>query len=124
MTPMVDRTSVGVSQQQCAERTSLFVVPQHARVHFEEKPLNQILGLRLIPKYRISQAKYILPISVKENQKGFMVSFHDFAAQSLIGVRVKLFETVRSLPENHLYLSRTGSTNKRMTPKRDMRRQW
>src|SRR5216683_6420133 len=45
MTPMVDRTCVGVSQQQCTERTSLLDVPQHGRMHFEEKALHQILGL-------------------------------------------------------------------------------
>src|SRR5882724_8492073 len=53
-----------------------------------------------------------------------MVSFHNFAAQSLIGAGVKFLKTVRSIPENHLYLSRTGSTNKRTTPKGDLRRQW
>jgi len=50
MTAMIDRTRVGVSQEQCAERTPLFVIPQHRRMHFEEKALDQILGLCLIPK--------------------------------------------------------------------------
>ena len=43
--------------------------------------------------------KYILPISVKENQKGFMASFHYFAAQRFTGQRAEMLWT-RELRQN------------------------
>jgi hypothetical protein len=80
------------------------------------------------------QAKYVLPISVKEHEKRFVVPFHDFAAQRFIGVGAKLFETVRSFPESHLHLSRRAravlAARKKNAPKKpddsagDERRGW
>jgi hypothetical protein len=79
-------------------------------MHFEEKPLDEILCLRLVSKYGIGQAKYILPISIEEHEESFVVSLRDFPTQTFIRVRAQLLGTVRSFPENHLSLSRIAST--------------
>jgi hypothetical protein len=106
VTPLVDGSCVGVSEKQRPEGASLLVVPQHRGVHFEEKALYQVFGFGLVPYYRIRQAKYILPIPVKENEKGSVIAFGYFPAQSFIGERAKLVRSVKPFPEDHLALSR------------------
>lgn len=111
MTALVDGARICVSEKQRSEGTSLFVIPQHRGVHFEEKALHQVLGFGLVPQYRISQAKYILPIPVEKNQKREVIAFGYFPAQFFVGERAKLVGSVKPFPEDHLSLSRAGSTN-------------
>jgi hypothetical protein len=80
-------------------------------VHFEEKALYQVLGFGLVAKHRIRQAKYILPIPVKQNQKGDVVALGYLPAQFFIGERAKLVRSAKPFPEDHLALSRAGSTD-------------
>ncbi len=77
------------------------------------RSLYEILGLCCVPDYGVRQPIHILPISVKEHEKGFVVSLRDFATQHFIGASAKLLETVRSFSKNHLSLSRVASTNTR-----------
>jgi hypothetical protein len=111
MTALVDGARIGVSEKQRSEGTSFFVIPQHRGVHFEEKALHQVFGFGLVPQYRIRQAKYILPIAVEENQKREVIAFGYFPAQFFVGERAKLVRSVKPFPEDHLSLSRAGSTN-------------
>src|SRR6202041_3214335 len=112
MTALVDGARVCVSEKQRSEGTSLFVIPQHRSVHFEEKALHQVLGFGLIPEYRIRQAKYVLPIPVEESQKREVIAVGYFPAQFFIGERAKLVRSVKPFPEDHLSLSHAGSTNR------------
>ena len=111
MAALVDGACVGVSKKQGAKGASFLVVPQHRGVHFEEKALYQVLGFGLVPQYRVRQAKYVLPIPVEENQKCEVIAFGYFSAQFFVGVRAKLVRSVKPFPEDHLSLSRAGSTN-------------
>src|ERR1700734_3138719 len=111
MTELVYRARICVSEKQRSEGTSFFVIPQHRGVHFEEKALHQVLGFGLVPQYRIRQTKYILPIPVKEHQKGNVIAVDYFPAQFFVGERAKLVRSVKPFPEDHLSLSRAGSTN-------------
>jgi len=111
MTALVDGARIGVSEKQRSEGTSFFVIPQHRGVHFEEKALHQVFGFRFVPQYRIRQAKYILPIPIKEHEKGDVLAFGYFPAQFFVRERAKLVRSVKPFPEDHLSLSRAGSTN-------------
>jgi hypothetical protein len=80
-------------------------------MHFEEKALYQVFGFRLVPQYRIRQAKYVLPIPVEENQKREVIAFGYLPAQFFVRKRAKLVRSVKPFPEDHLSLSHAGSTN-------------
>jgi hypothetical protein len=111
MTPLVYRARVGVPKKQGPEGAAIFVIPQHRGVDFEEEALYQVLGFRLVPQYRVRQAKYILPIPVKEHEKRDVTAPGHFPAQFFVTERAKLDRSVKAFPEDHLSLSRAGSAN-------------